>query len=85
MLRYLAFLVMWLFAMGVYYRAVAPGVEATIQQSRETMSAGGPLSVSLLGDIESALMIWVPLIATAGVLLMGYLIAAGQRGTSFRP
>jgi hypothetical protein len=85
MIRYLAFLAMWLFMMGTYYRAVAPGIQQTIDASRDTMSAGGPLSTSLFGDIESAVMIWIPLIATAGVLLMGYLLAVGQRGTSFKP
>jgi hypothetical protein len=85
MIRYLAFLAMWLFSMAVYYRAVAPGVQETLAQTNATMSANGPLSKGLIGDIESALMIWIPLIATAGVLLMGYVLAVGSRGTSFRP
>jgi hypothetical protein len=76
---------MWLFAMATYYRAVAPAIEDLVSTSQAQMSSGGPLSTALLGDVESALLIYIPLIATAGVLLMGYLLSVGQRGTSFRP
>lgn len=85
MIRFIAFLAMWLFAMATYYRAVAPGIEQLVSTSQSTMSSSGPLSSALLGDVESALLIWIPLIATAGVLLTGYLLSVGQRGTSFRP
>jgi len=85
MIRYLAFLAMWLFAMAAYYRAVAPGIEELIGVSRQQVQGGGPLSASLYGTLGDALLIWIPLIATAGVLLIGYLLSVGQRGTSFRP
>lgn len=85
MIRYLAFLAMWLFAMGVYYRAVAPAFETTFTSVNATMTAGGPLSKGLIGTTSDAVLIWIPLISTAGVLLMGYVLSVGMRGTSFRP
>lgn len=85
MIRYLITLVGFLFGLAVYYRAVAPGIETLLNELRAAFSAGGPLEATLFGDISQALFIWIPLIALAGVLLMGYLIAVGPRGTSFRP
>jgi phosphotransferase system glucose/maltose/N-acetylglucosamine-specific IIC component len=85
MIRILAFLAMWLFVMATFYRAIAPAIESLVSTGQGAMSTSGPLSTALLGDVESALLIYIPLIATAGVILMAYLLAVGQRGTSFRP
>lgn len=85
MIRYLITLVGFLFGMAVYYRAVAPAIERLLTELRAAFSAGGPLEATLFGEISGALLIWIPLIATVGMLLMGYVLAVGQRGTSFRP
>lgn len=86
MIRYLLTLATFLFGIAVYYRAVAPAIERLLTELEAAFTVGGSqLSVGLFGTISSALLIWIPLIMTAGVLLMGYLLAVGPRGTSFRP
>jgi len=75
----------WLVMMGIYYVGIAPAIEQVIRKTEGAMSAGGPLPISLLGDLEGVLLIWLPLIGTGGVLLVGYVLSVGTRGTSFRP
>lgn len=86
MLRVFLYLVAVVFALGVYYRAVAPAIEQLITTSTGIMSSGGPLGgLGLLGQLEGVLLIWMPLIFGVGSVLIAYVIAFGRRGTSFRP
>lgn len=86
MIRYLLTLVTFIFGIAVYYRGVAPAIERLLTQLEATFTVGGSsLSVELFSTISGVVLIWIPLITTAGVLLMGYLLAVGPRGTSFRP
>jgi len=86
MLRGLIYLVAAVFALAVYYRAIAPAIEQVIGVSSSTLSSNGPLAgLGLLGQIEGVLLIWVPLIFGVGSVLIVFVIGVGRRGTSFRP
>lgn len=84
LIQLLPFLVMAVFTVVVYYRAVAPAYVDLTETSQAIIGGEGPLA-GQLGTLDGIMLIWLPLIWTVGVLLVGYVISVGQRGTSFRP
>jgi len=45
------------------------------------MESSGPL-VGLIADVETALFLGMPLLLLGGILLVGFVVASGLRGTS---
>lgn len=85
MLRILAFFLLWLFFIAIQYGSVFPAIGRMIGQFQAILNPAGPLSSGLLGTLLDVLVLWIPLIATAGVIILIFVVATGSRGTSVRP
>jgi len=86
MLRIIGFFVGWLFMLAIYYGAIFPHIGTLFDNLSSAMSASGPLAgLGLFETTQETIMLWVPLAATAGVIILLFIQATGPRGTSFRP
>lgn len=82
MLRVIKFVVATVFFLVLYVTTLAPAIE-DVSNSLQTVNDGaGPLT--MWGAVESALFVAMPLLLLGGVILVGFVIAFGLRGTSFQ-
>lgn len=82
MLRAIKFVTATVFFLVLYITTLAPAIE-DVSNSLQTVNGGaGPLD--MWGAVETALFLGMPLVLLGGVILIGFVIAFGIRGTSFQ-
>lgn len=64
----------------IYVTVLAP-VLSQLTGSLQSATPQGPLS-GIIDPLETAMYVGMPLVLAAGVLLIGFIIAVGIRGTS---
>lgn len=82
MLRSTGFFLTWIFALSVYYGALFPAISDLVEQLEKNMTASGPLAGGLLDTLLETIVLWMPLLMTAGVIIILFVSATGRRGTS---
>jgi hypothetical protein len=66
----------------LYVTTIAPAIE-DVSSSIQTINGNtGPLS--MWGSVETALFVGLPLVMLGGIILVGFIVAVGLRGTSFQ-
>jgi len=60
---------------------LAPALNTVSDNIEGSMETSGPL-VGLIADVETALFLGMPLLLLGGILLVGFVVASGLRGTS---
>jgi len=75
--RYVTALLVFLL---IYVTVLAP-VLSQLTGSLQSATTQGPLS-GIIDPLETAMFVGMPLVLAAGVLLIGFIIAVGIRGTS---
>jgi hypothetical protein len=81
MLRTIRFVVAMTFFLIIYVTTLAPAIEDT-STAVQAADSGGPLG--MYGSVETALFVGLPMVMLGGILVIGFVIAVGIRGTSFR-
>jgi uncharacterized membrane protein len=82
MLRTVKFVVAMSVFLVLYITTVAPAIESVSSSIQSVNGNTGPLS--MWGSVETALFVGLPLVMLGGIILVGFIVAVGLRGTSFQ-
>jgi len=66
----------------LYVTTIAPAIEDVSASVQAINDGAGPLS--MWGSVETALFVGLPLVMLGGIILVGFIVAVGLRGTSFQ-
>jgi len=81
MLRTLRFVVAMVFFLVVFVGVIAPALSQFSAAMEGAMISDGALT-GVIGTTETVLFLGMPLVLLGGVILIGFVVASGLRGTS---
>ena len=77
-IRFVVVTTLFLVLFGV---VLAPALNTVSDNVEGSMESSGQL-VGLIAEVETALFLGMPLLLLGGILLVGFVVASGLRGTS---